>query len=336
MQNYVNIAILDTSIMSFNLGDQIIMESSRAALKSITKDCFVVNMPTHSPLFHKYEFAVRKADGFRESLNEMQYKFVCGTNLLAKDMKKRKNMWNIHMLDSYFISDFILVGVGTDGTEKIKNNYTKRLYNKILSHDYIHSVRDEKTKQFLESMGFRAINTGCTTIWPLTLEHCKKIPVKKADEVVFTLTDYGRNINADKELLQIIDAFYQKIYFWPQGIFDMKYLCSISDNNFLEKINIISPSLDAYNSFLESHKCDYVGTRLHAGIKAIQKLKRAVIIGIDNRSKDMSKTYGFKYLPRTNLSELRNIINSEFITRINLDRQKIENFLKQFDCLNRC
>ena len=53
------IAILDTSILSFNLGDQIIMESARHGLQSITQNAFVVNMPTHSPLFHRYEFSLR-------------------------------------------------------------------------------------------------------------------------------------------------------------------------------------------------------------------------------------------------------------------------------------
>lgn len=54
-----NIAILDTSVMSFNLGDQIIMESCRRELSDILQNAFVVNLPTHSPLFHVYEFGIR-------------------------------------------------------------------------------------------------------------------------------------------------------------------------------------------------------------------------------------------------------------------------------------
>lgn len=39
------IGILDTSILSFNLGDQIIMESTRKELHNVIKDSFVVNLP---------------------------------------------------------------------------------------------------------------------------------------------------------------------------------------------------------------------------------------------------------------------------------------------------
>ncbi len=69
-----NIAIMDTSIMSFNIGDQIIMESARRELQQITKDAFVVNMPTHSPLYHWYEFSVKSEDGFRKKLNSIDLK----------------------------------------------------------------------------------------------------------------------------------------------------------------------------------------------------------------------------------------------------------------------
>ena len=78
---------MDTSIMSFNLGDKIIMESARNGLKEILDGAFVIDMPTHSPLFHTHEFSLRRIDSFQESLNSIDLKFVCGTNLLAKDMK---------------------------------------------------------------------------------------------------------------------------------------------------------------------------------------------------------------------------------------------------------
>lgn len=119
------IGILDTSILSFNLGDQIIMESTRKELHNVIKDSFVVNLPTHSPLFHKYEFSIRKEDSFQQTLNSLDYKFVCGTNLLEKNAFKRKKSWNLFLSDTYYINDFILVGVGTDNTDVEANWYTK-------------------------------------------------------------------------------------------------------------------------------------------------------------------------------------------------------------------
>ena len=324
------IALMDTSIMSFNLGDQIIMESARKNLSTILENAFVINMPTHSPLFHWYEFSFRKLDSFKKSLNMIDLKLVCGTNLLSKDMFNRKNSWNINLLDSKYFNDFILVGVGTDGLPKIKNNYTKHLYNNLLSKKFIHSTRDEKTKITLESMGFRAINTGCVTLWSLTKEHCLKITAQKSNFVIFTLTDYKPNKIADEELLKILSRNYEKIYFWPQGIMDLEYFESLDRKCLQNKLEIIPSSLEAFDYYLRTIECDYVGTRLHAGIKSMQLFRRSIIIGVDNRAKDMKDTYNLNYVDRLDYDDLENMINSDFETKINLNEEKIEQFLAQF------
>lgn len=319
---------MDTSVMSFNIGDQIIMESIHNELSSILKDSFIVNMPTHSPLFHFWEFSLRGKDSLRASLNNMDLKFVCGTNLLEKNMKKRKNSWNIHMLDSYYIKDFILVGVGSGPLNINLNNYTRKLYKRILSSQYIHSARDESTKTLLKKLGLKAINTGCPTLWQLTKKHCCMIPTQKSDTVVFTLTDYMENIKKDKIFINILKKNYNNLYYWVQGSKDLDYLQKLNIN--ISEINIISPSLKSYNYFLENNTCDYVGTRLHAGIKAMQKKKRAIIIGVDNRARDMHATCNLNYIERNRIDFLDNIINSEFETKININLSNIELFLKQF------
>lgn len=321
------IAIMDTSIASFNLGDQIIMESSRRALNPITKDAFVVNFPTHSPLFHKYEFSIRRKDDFASSLDSFDYKFVCGTNLIEKDMKKRKNLWNLHVLDSKYINGFILVGVGTDGLPGLQNKYTQKFYDRMLSHDFLHSTRDEKTKIFLENMGFKAINTGCTTLWSLTKEHCNNIPHRKSSEVVFTITDYCRDPESDKKLIKMLCSEYTKVYFWPQGMFDYEYFSSLGIK---ESLVILQPSLAAYNEFLINNDCDFVGTRLHAGIKAMQAGKRSIILGVDNRAKDMFDTYRLNYVDRNDFFQLKNMIYNELVTDIELNQSRIKKFIGQF------
>ena len=57
------------------------------------------------------------------------------------------------------------------------------------------------------------------------------------------------------------------------------------------KINleIISPNLRSFDFILENEDIDYVGTRLHAGIRAVQKSVRTFIVTIDNRAKEISK-----------------------------------------------
>ncbi|SCH96339.1 polysaccharide pyruvyl transferase CsaB [uncultured Clostridium sp.] len=323
------IAVLDTSIMSFNIGDQIIMESARKGLAPILNDAFVVNLPTHSPMFHWWEFSFKRNDSLSQNLSKLDLKFVCGTNLLEKNMKKRKNTWNLHMMDTHYIKDVVLVGVGTDKLDKIENKYTEKLYKRILSHEYIHSTRDEKTKELLESMGFKAINTGCPTLWGLDKTVCEQIPTTKSEKVIFTITDYTPNLEKDKKMLDILFDNYKEVFCWIQGSQDVEYLqkMNLKDKN----IQYISPSLAAYNEFLEREKtCDYVGTRLHGGIKAMQKLHRAIIIGVDNRAYDMHKSYNLNYISRENIEDLEDMINKPINTDIKIDINKINEFLGQF------
>ena len=322
------IALMDTSVMSFNIGDQIIMESIRHGLEPVLKDAFVINMPTHSPLFHWWEFSVFGNDSLTENLNKLDFKFVGGTNLLEKNMRKRKNTWNIHMTDSRYIKDFILVGVGTDSLEDAANDYTRKLYTRILNKDYTHSTRDESTKIFLEKLGFKAVNTGCPPLWGLGTEHCMRIPVEKSDKVIFTITDYMKDAEKDKIMIDVLGRNYGELYCWIQGSMDLEYLESLEADN--EKIKLISPSLQAYNKFLDDIDCDYVGTRLHAGIKAMQKMKRTIIVGVDNRAYDMHLTYNFNYINRNSIENLENMINSSLDTVINIDERKINSFLNQF------
>ena len=49
-------AILNTAVFSFNQGDYIIMESAKNNLKDILRQNFIVEIPTHSPALHSYQY----------------------------------------------------------------------------------------------------------------------------------------------------------------------------------------------------------------------------------------------------------------------------------------
>ena len=88
----------------------------------------------------------------------------------------------------------------------------KNIYKKLLNNTYFHSVRDERSKEYVESLGLKAINTGCVTMWMLTPEFCKTIPTKKASRVVFTLTAREHNHPMkmqDQELINILNRNYE-------------------------------------------------------------------------------------------------------------------------------
>jgi polysaccharide pyruvyl transferase WcaK-like protein len=318
------VVIFDTSVATLNKGDEIIMESAKKAIKEITKDSFVITLPTHTPVFNWYE--PFRLNSRSRILKDIELKFVCGTNLLNTNMFRPRSSWNINIFTTKPIQNSILLGVGSGGNSKKINYYTRKLYNSVLSHDHIHSVRDNKTKNMLEEMGFRAINTGCPTLWSLTPEWCNEIRTVKSEKVVFTLTDYSRDMKNDQNLINILKKNYQKVYYWPQGTGDYDYFKQFENINGIE---IVIPSVEEFSELLMT-EIDYIGTRLHAGIFAMKHKKRSIIINIDHRARDMKESYNFNCLERENIDHLDHIINSEFVTNPSINFDSINNWLSQF------
>ena len=323
------ILLLDTSIGTSNLGDFIIMESIRKELDYLLDENFVYNMPTHLPVFST--FAV-----FRDSLAVQNYasadlKFAGGSNLLVKDLKTHYPQWNIHPYNSNPLNGTILVGVGA-GAGDNTNSYTTKLYNKVLNHSYYHSVRDERSKDYVENvLGLKAINTGCATMWSMTPDFCKQIPYKKASSVVFTLTGKSVADNVDEEdqtMIDILNVMYDNIYFWVQGDLDLGYFFKAQNT---EKIKIVPPSLSAYANLLDNEDIDYVGTRLHGGIYAMLHKKRAIIISIDERAREINYSNNLNCIEKQYIEDdLSNMIKSDFETDIKMPFDEIKRWKDQF------
>lgn len=324
------VAIFDTSYGTFNMGDFIIVECANQEIAPILKNKFVVRSSTHTPQGHFYQFSHKS--GTVQFYKQCKYKFLLGTNIIKENMIKRCPDWNVNIFNYQFYKGTILVGAGLDGNfDKAKNLYTKKLYQKILNKDYYHSTRDEKTKKFLTNLGFKAINTGCPTMWFLTPDFCKQIPTQKAENVIFTLTDYRKDIIADRKLIDILQKNYKKLFYWCQGSRDDEYINEIMGEK-VKNIEFIEPDLKKYDEFLKSHEVDYVGTRLHGGIYAMRHKKRSIIIAVDNRSVDIKKTYNLPVVLRENIEkELDKKIKSNFKTDINLNMQNISDWKKQFE-----
>lgn len=320
------ILLLDTSIGTSNIGDFIIMECVRKELAPILSENFVYNMPTHLPAFNS--FAV-----FRNSLAVQNYanadwKFAGGSNLLVKDLKTHYPQWNIHPYDSAPLNGTILVGVGA-GAGEYTNNYTTKLYNKVLNHEYFHSVRDERSKIYVEKeLGLKAINTGCVTMWMLTPEFCKSIPKKKADATIITLTARPElNLNEQK-MIDIVKKNYSKVYCWIQGDLDLDYYNKFKNT---DGIQLIPPNKDAYEHILNTEDLDYIGTRLHGGIYAMRHKKRAIIIAIDERAKEIHKGNNLNCLSINEIDQLDELINSEIETKVSMPFDEIERWKSQFE-----
>lgn len=321
-----NIVLFDTSVGSLNQGDNIIMKSIRENMKDILDCNFVITMPTHTPCFYPFQ---EKNENKRFSFTaNSDYKFICGTNMINYNMKEKWPNWNTYVWNCKEYANSILLGVGTTGigADGEVSVHTKKALEKILSKEYIHSTRDEKTKMTLEKLGYKALNTGCPTTWYLTKEFCKQIETKKSDKVVFTLTDYLTDEKYDQLLIDKLVDNYKMVYFWPQGSGDYAYFKSLKNT---EKIQVISPNIYAYSEVLQQG-VDYIGTRLHAGIFAMQHKVRAFILAVDNRAQDMAMTFGINSILRDELENLQTLVEKEHITQVNIHEAEIQQWKNQF------
>ena len=320
-----NILLLDTSVGSQNKGDDIIMECVRNELEPLLLKGFEYTLPTHVSPFHWYQV-------WRNSLRVRSYancdlKFVGGSNILAKNMFTHYPQWNINLFNCAPLAGSILVGVGAGASEK-RNWYTRKLYRKVLSHDYYHSCRDKRTKLYIEQeLGLKAIHTGCVTMWMLTPDFCKQIPETKSERVVFTLT--SRVFDERGQLLiGTRKSCFKEVYFWPQGMNDYDYLQKYKN---IEDIRILPATKKAYDDFLSQNDTDYVGTRLHGGVYAMRHKRRSIIIAIDERAREINKANNLICIEKDEIkSQLAVLINSSFPTRIEMDYDAINRWKAQF------
>ncbi|EHO8535992.1 polysaccharide pyruvyl transferase family protein [Vibrio parahaemolyticus] len=316
-----SITVFDTSIGSLNVGDQIINQSASKYLNELFDGHQFIVLPTHSGL---------KSVGINRA-NIGDKRFVCGSNILNSDLLFHQQ-WNFSPWDFFRLEPLILLGVGWSNYQSSPTAYTKLVYNKRLDNKIIHSVRDNYTLNKLKEIGIRnVINTGCPTMWGLNKEHCSSIPLIKSKDVVFTLTDYRPDLENDSLMINILKSYYKNVYFWVQGNQDLSYFQSM-DASVKDSINIIPPSLSSYEKLLKQvDSLDFIGTRLHAGIKALQNKKRTVIIGVDNRAIEKQKDFNLKVILRKNIkTELESVIDSSFKTEISINHKEIDEWMGQF------
>lgn len=315
------IIYLDPSVTTDNVGDTIIAKSAIKQIEKFFKGAFFLNVSTHNQIDEKSI----------DYINDSDYSFVLGSNLLYSNMRKQRQ-WRIYWKNLFKMkkNKITLVGAGWNNYEKEPNLYTKWFFNFILSKETIHSVRDNYTKQMLNKIGItNVLNTSCATMWDLTKEFCKEIPKEKSSKVVFTITDYRKNIEKDREFIKILLDNYDKVYFFPQGIDDPDYWEELFMPEF-SKIEIISSNIEGFDEVLAAGNVDYIGTRLHGGIRALQHKNRTIILGVDNRALEKSKDFNLPVVDRENLNELKAKINEDFETAIKIPLKEIREWKSQF------
>lgn len=276
-----------------NIGDLIIYNYLSKELKSLFPSETFYNFPLHASLNHYHKFLLTKCDLI----------FITGSNFLApRTTSQRRALLSIDHLG--IVNKVIFMGAGWSGSELHElDKETTKFYQRILHRSYPHSVRDSLSLQKFSKIGLSIINTSCPTMWPLNSRKYNRI--KLENDCLFTLTDYSINITEDQAFLDLLLSKFQKLYYFPQGRYDLEYLNSLdlfksNRNRFL----LLDRSLNALDDFT-SNDFTYIGTRLHCGIHMLNNNKDALILAVDNRSRNIAKD---TKLPVCNRGDL-NVIN---------------------------
>lgn len=309
------ITLFDTSAASDNLGDQIIVEAVHDVIGEVLPDAYVYTVATHEYI----------TGASKKLLRESEFSIVAGTNILASNMEAR-TLWRLMPWDAFAFDHAVLLGCGWLNYMNPPNTYSRWLLGKVLSSKHLHATRDDYTREKLGGIGRQTVNTSCPTMWRLTEEHCAQIPDRKADAAIITLTYYLGNVEIDRKLAELVKTHYRNVFFWPQQREDMAYFESLGVSGF----QIVRPSIAGFNEILENNDIDYIGTRLHGGIRAMQRKRRALIIAVDNRAAEISKGTNLPIVRRDDFGFMENWIRNPQPTRIVLPKAEIDRWKSQF------
>ncbi len=310
------VTLLDTAVASTNVGDQIIMEAVRRELQEPLADALVYSVASHEWMGRKSRGLVRRSE----------FAIAGGTNLLSSRMWIR-SVWKLSPRDALSCRHVVLMGCGWYQFQHRPDPYTRWLLRRVLSSHHIHSVRDAYTKDMLARIGItNVVNTGCPTLWALTPDHCRSIPRARGKSVVTTINTYIPDVEADRRLLALLRRHYRTVYLWIQGEADYAYARTLDAD-----LVFIAPNLAAFDALLETEpELDYVGNRLHGGIRALQKGRRTLIVEIDNRAQEMGRDFNLPTVKRTDFDRLEALIDAPLDTCVQPPREAIARWKNQF------
>lgn len=316
MKKYV---VFDPSYVTDNLGDFIIMDAINEVLGEVLPEDYFFHIPSNDFMGPE---ALRQ-------LKTAPMSFVGGTNMLTSHWWWYRQ-WNLRLIETFKVHDAVLVGVGWHKYQRLPDLFTRWVYRNILSSTVMHSVRDRYTESHLNKIGFNnVIYTGCPTMWKLTPDHCATVPVRKSNAVLLTLTAYLAKPEVDKAWLKAVARHYEEVYFWSQMHDDHEYAMKLAQELGI-RFKLISPSLEAYNQVLQTLDCDFIGTRLHGGVRALQHKRRALILAVDNRAAEISKDTHLHVVPREDVAGIENWIHNPRPLELTMPFDNIAKWKRQF------
>lgn len=317
-QEFTHVHIIDTSVATDNIGDEIIVESARAVLAPYLEGVYVSFSSSHDGLGRYGRGLVKNAD----------IALILGTNIIShRNQLCGQGIWKVSKEDVDALKNkVVLLGCGASRDFDVVDSDQIEFLKTTLSDRYTHSVRDQLGQDIVEQAGHHAVNTSCPTLWGYPWGSADTSS-SKSDSVVFTLTKHKPHEN-DAIMVEILQSAYERLAFWPQQPRDFAYLRSLG---FTTGINVIPPSLQEFDNFLMATGADVVGTRLHGGIRGLQHGCRSVIVSIDNRARGIGEHVGLPTLDRESIgSRLEGLLHKPGKPELTIPRQEIAGFLEQF------
>jgi hypothetical protein len=163
-------------------------------------------------------------------------------------------------------------------------------------------------------------------MWAFDEAHCRRIPVRKARHAIFAVTYYRPAPDSDRRIAELLKCRYETIYFWPQQARDLPYFASLGVDGLIP----IDPSLAQFDRLLDEQDVDFVGARLHGGIRALQRGRRALIIPVDHRAVEIGKVSGLPVASRDAPDAIAHWIDMPEPTRIVMPWDAIAQWKEQF------
>lgn len=219
---------------------------------------------------------------------------VAGGNVIGpRRLRTRGSIWNPPKRLDTKVTAF---GVGWwSYTPRIRAYEVSRIRD-CLNRGGLQLVRDEYTAQILKQIGVMNVEIlGCPTMF-----HHRSFGVTDLSDrdIVFTLTSYRRDISRDRRMITNLKNEVSRrntsLNFFPQGDEDERYLKRVLAGD-ISDVKILPRSLDKFLEFSSLNKVEVVGNRLHFGMLSLSNHIPATIIAIDNRAKEMKRS--FPHLP---------------------------------------
>ncbi len=313
-----SIVIVDTSFCTSNIGDQIIMEAVNEVVAALFPLAFVNRVTSHEALSTRQHDFILEAD----------LCFLGGTNLLSSNLSS-KGLWKVTRADAevYALTPTVCLGTGWERASDQPSAFSSSFLKTSLTQSFSHAARDSFAETMLAGLGLPVLNTACPTMWRLTPEHCQTISTEKNSEVAFTLTAWLPDAEPDARLVRLLLDHYDRLYFFPQMSADLDYAKQIAWD---QKIEVVPPNLKSYDAVLQDKALDYVGTRLHGGIRALNAGVRALILSVDHRAARIAEDTALPVVARGDDAAIAAWIKGSEAPSIALPREAIEAWKAQF------